>query len=233
MGGGTAGLVGGRPPKSPRLVLGAVLGIVTPFVLGRSLEAPGTTTGGGIDTIPIGCTRTTLNGLGRMADGCATIMAGIPNGSGRIIGAIIRATGPILTGNSGIVRTAASIIIYTNTQSVVLCQAAKNTRAVRAVTNTREVRAVPNTRAVRAVPNTREVPSGVPIRAAVIPMKLLAGTLNMPLIRSSIESSTRHRTLLLVAPQAAALKRSKPASFATDPAWRTAMYLCCPPRRRW
>jgi hypothetical protein len=73
----------------------------------------------------------------------------------------------------------------------------------------------------------------VPIRAAVIPMKLLAGTLNMPLIRSSIESSTRHRTLLLVAPQAAARKRSKPASFAIDPAWRTAMHLCCPPRRRW
>src|ERR1035437_6133838 len=176
MGGGTAGLVVVRPPISPGLVLGAVLGIVPALDLGRSLEAPGTTTGGGIDTIPIGCTRTTLNGLGRMADGCATIMAGIPNGSGRIIGAIIRATGPILAGNSGIVRTAASIIIYTNTQSVVLCQAAKNTRAVRAVPNTREVRAVPNTRAVRAVPNTREVPSGVPIRAAVIPMKLLAGT---------------------------------------------------------
>src|ERR1019366_5001898 len=211
MGGRTAGLVVVRPPISPGLVLGAVLGIVPALDLGRSLEAPGTTTGGGIDTIPIGCTRTTLNGLGRMADGCATIMAGIPNGSGRIIGAIIRATGPILAGNSGIVRTAASIIIYTNTQSVVLCQAAKNTRAV------------------RAVPNTREVPSGAPVRAAVIPMKLLAGTLKMPLMRSSI----RNRTTAAVAPQAANGKGSKPASLATDPASRTAIHLCCPRRRRW
>src|ERR1022692_1208095 len=116
MGGGTAGLVVVRPPTSPGLVLGAVLGIVPALELGRSLRRHLITTiGGGIGTIPIGCMRTILNGLSQMAGGGAPITARIPDGSLRIIGASIRATGLILTGHSGIVRTAASIIIYTNT----------------------------------------------------------------------------------------------------------------------